>query len=171
MSKKVWKEILSWLLVFVIAFGLVWLIQQFIIYPLNIPSESMENTIMVGDKVMTNRLSYLFSDPERGDIIVFRLPDDEEQVYIKRIIGLPGETIEGKDGYVYIDGEKFQEPYVKDLLDSDFGPYTVPVESYFMMGDNRNISEDSRLWDKKYVHSSKIEGKALFKYPKFKWFD
>lgn len=171
MSKKVWKEILSWLMVIVISLGAVWLIHNFIIFPVRIPSESMENTIMVGDRVMTYRLSYLFDDPERGDIIVFRFPDDETQDYIKRILGLPGETIEGKDGYVYIDGVKLEEPYVKELLDSDFGPYTVPEDSYFMMGDNRNVSEDSRFWDMKYVHRSKIKGKALFKYPQFKWFD
>ena len=119
---------------------------------------------------MTYRQAYLFSDPKRGDIIVFPFPDDEKVDFIKRIIGLPGETIEGKNGYVYINGKKLVEKYVTSLLDEDFGPYTVPKDSYFMMGDNRSISDDARYWDNKFVKRSKIMGKALFKYPDLTWF-
>lgn len=170
MSKKVIKEVISWILVFVIAIVAATLIKEFIIYNVEVPTGSMENTIKINDRVVTSRLSYLSSDPRRGDIIVFPYPDDEELDYIKRIIGLPGETIEGKDGLVYIDGESLEEPYVTEALDSDFGPYKVPEDSYFMMGDNRNNSLDSRFWENKFLARDKIEGKAILKYPKFHWF-
>ncbi|HWT74564.1 MAG TPA: signal peptidase I [Mobilitalea sp.] len=170
MAKKILKEVLSWILVFVIAFGVAQFVTRVIILQVLVPSGSMEDTIMIDDKVVALRLSYLFSDPQRGDIIVFPFPDNEKVDYIKRIIGLPGETIEGKNGLVYINGEPLNEPYVTEPLDSDFGPYVVPEGSYFMMGDNRNNSEDSRFWQNKFVKRDKIKGKALFKYPDFTWF-
>lgn len=170
MDNKVVKEILSWILVIAIAFGLATFINKVIILKVEVPSGSMEKTIMIGDKIITSRLAYVFSEPKRGDIIVFPFPDDESVDYIKRIIGLPGEKVEGRDGYVYINDKKLTESYVTGLLDNDFGPYVVPGDSYFMMGDNRGISEDSRYWDNKFVKRSKIMGKALFKYPRLSWF-
>jgi signal peptidase I len=170
MSKKVIKEVISWILVFVIAILAATLIKEYIIYNVEVPTGSMEHTIEIGDRVVTSRLSYLSSDPRRGDIVVFPFPDDEEMDYIKRIIGLPGETIEGKDGLVYIDGNPLEEPYVTEALDSDFGPYEVPEDSYFMMGDNRNNSQDSRYWENKFLAREKIEGKAILRYPKLHWF-
>lgn len=169
MAKMIFKEVLSWILIFAIAFGLAQLITKVIILRVIVPTGSMENTIMVDDKVVALRLAYLVSDPKRGDIIVFPFPDDEKVDFIKRILGLPGETIEGKDGLVYINGKPLDEPYVMDALDSDFGPYKVPVDSYFMMGDNRNGSKDSRYWENKFVKRDKIMGKAIFKYPNFTW--
>lgn len=170
MKSKVMKEIISWIMVFVIAFGIATFINKVIIFRVEVPTGSMENTIMVGDRVITLRLSYLFKNPKRGDIIVFPYPDDEKVDYIKRIIGRPGETIEGKDGYVYINGNKLIEDYVTSLLDNDFGPYIVPENSYFMMGDNRAVSEDSRYWENKFVKRNKIIGRALLKYPHLTWF-
>ncbi len=170
MKNKVIKEIISWVIVLLIAIGLATFINKVIIMKVEVPTGSMEKTIMIGDRVMTYRQAYLFSDPKRGDIIVFPFPDDEKVDFIKRIIGLPGETIEGKNGYVYINGKKLVEKYVTSLLDEDFGPYTVPKDSYFMMGDNRSISDDARYWDNKFVKRSKIMGKALFKYPDLTWF-
>ena len=169
MSKKILKEIFSWIMVFVIAFGVATFINKFIVFKVIVPTGSMENTIMIGDKVVTFHLSYLFKDPQRGDIIVFPFPDNEEEDYIKRIIGLPGDTVEGKDGLVYINGRPLEESYVRETLDSDFGPYVVPEDSYFMMGDNRNNSADSRFWNNKFVAKDKIKGKAIFKYPNFTW--
>lgn len=171
MTKKIVKEILSWVLVFVIALAISQIVTRVIIMQVIVPSGSMEDTIMIDDKVVSLRLAYLFNDPERGDIVVFPFPDNEELDYIKRIIGLPGETIEGKDGLVYINGEPIEESYVTEALDSDFGPYVVPEDSYFMMGDNRNWSEDSRYWINKFVKREKIKGKALFKYPDLTWLD
>jgi signal peptidase I len=170
MSKKVIKEIISWILIFVIAIVAATLIKEYIIYNVEVPTGSMEHTIEIGDRIVTSRLSYLSSDPKRGDIVVFPFPDNEKLDYIKRIIGLPGETIEGKDGLVYIDGNPLEEPYATEEIDNDFGPYEVPKDSYFMMGDNRNNSEDSRYWENKYLARDKIEGKAILKYPKLHWF-
>lgn len=170
MNKKILKEIFSWIMVFVFAYVLATFINKVIIFKVEVPSGSMEKTILIGDRAITYRLSYLFSDPKRGDIIVFPFPDDETVDYIKRIIGLPGETIEGKDGLVYIDGKPLEEAYVADKLDSDFGPYEIPEDSYFMMGDNRNNSADSRYWIHTFLSRDKIKGKALFKYPDFTWF-
>jgi signal peptidase I len=169
MGKRIIKEIISWILVLAAAFLLALFINKFIILNEEIPSGSMENTIMTGDRVFTYRQAYLFSDPKRGDIIVFPFPDDESVDYIKRIIGLPGETVEGKDGLVYIDGEPLEESYVKEEINEDFGPFQVPEDSYFMMGDNRNDSADSRYWNDPFVKKEKIKSKAIFKYPKFKW--
>lgn len=171
MAKKIFKEVLSWILIFAIAFGLAQFITKVIILRVIVPTGSMEHTIRVDDKVVALRLAYLINDPKRRDIIVFPFPDDEEVDYIKRIIGLPGETIEGKNGLVYINGEPLEEPYVTNTLDSDFGPYEVPKDSYFMMGDNRNGSKDSRYWEDKFVKRDKILGKAILKYPDFTWFD
>lgn len=168
-KKKIIHEIISWILVFAIALGLSQFITRVIILQVEVPSGSMQDTIKVGDRVVALRLSYVFGNPKRGDIVVFPFPDDESVDYIKRIIGLPGETITGKNGLVYINGEPLDEPYVMDKLDGDFGPYVIPEDSYFMMGDNRNNSEDSRYWENKFVTKDKIKGKALFKFPGFSW--
>ncbi len=173
MNKRIIKELLSWVIVFAAAFVLALIINKFVILNEEIPSGSMENTIMTGDKVLTFRLAYLFSDPKRGDIVVFPFPDNEKVDYIKRIIGLPGETVVVKDGVVYIDGETLDEPYVREAWDEpgdgDYFEFTVPEESYFMMGDNRNDSQDSRYWNNPFVAEDKIRSKALFRYPNFKW--
>ena len=170
MGRKVLNELISWTIVIVIAVVLALFINKVIIFTVEIPTTSMKNTLLVGDKVITYRLAYLFGEPKRGDIVVFPFPDDESIDYIKRIIGLPGETIEGKDGLVYINGEPLGEDYVREELDSDFGPYKVPKSYYFMMGDNRNDSGDSREWENKFLHKDKIRGKAVLKYPDFKVF-
>jgi signal peptidase I len=170
MAKKIWKEIFSWVMIFFIALILALVINKLIIYKVSPPTASMENTIMVGDRVVTFRLAYLFGDPKRGDIVVFEFPDNPEEDFIKRIIGLPGETVEGINGVVYIDGEPLAENYFKEEPEGDFGPFLVPEDKYFMMGDNRNISWDARYWENQYVSKNKIRGKALFKYPDFTWF-
>lgn len=170
-KKKVAREILDWVIVIVVAVSLALLINRNVIYKVSPPTPSMENTIMVNDKVFTFRLAYLFSDPKRGDIVVFKAPDEPEVDYIKRIIGLPGEIVEVIDGIVYIDGEPLEEDYLKETMVGSFGPFEVPEGSYFMMGDNRNISHDSRFWTNKYVKKDMIEGKAILKYPNFTWFD
>ena len=169
MTKKILKEILSWVMVFVVAYVLATAINKLIIYKVSSPTGSMENTFMIADKVVTFRLAYVISGPKRGDIVVFEAPDSPSEDYIKRVIGLPGETIEGIDGVVYINGEPLKEDYLKEPMKGSFGPYVVPKDHYFMMGDNRNNSLDARFWENKYVARNKIRGKALLKYPDFKW--
>lgn len=129
-----------------------------------VPTGSMEETVMTGSRVIINRLAYCTNEPQRGDIVSFYYPDDGETLYLKRVMGLPGETIEGIDGYVYIDGVKLESDYTSVILDNDFGPFTVPENCYFMMGDNRNNSWDSRYWQNHFVEQSEIIGKAEFEY-------
>ena len=136
------REALSWVICIVVTILLTEFILNFVIINANIPSGSMENTIMTNDKLIALRTSYWFKDPKRGDIIIFKYPEDEREWYIKRVIALPGETVQVKDGKVYINGSSkpLSEPYIKEEPVEDFGPYTVPKNGYFVMGDNRNNS-------------------------------
>lgn len=164
-KKTVWKEIISWVEVIVAALALSFLLNKYIIFNFKVPTESMENTIMAGSQVMSLRCAYWFSEPERLDIVVFPFPDNPEEKYIKRVIGLPGEKIEGKDGIVYIDDKPLEEEdYVTSDLDEDFGPYTIPEDSYFVMGDNRDVSKDARYWEDKFVKKEDIISKAVIKF-------
>ena len=162
-----WKsEILEWIIVIEVAVVAAVILNLFIIVNAVIPTASMEPTVMTGDRVFGNRLAYLSEDPQRGDIVMFKFPDDESQLFIKRIIGMPGETLEMKDGKIYINGSDtaLDEPYLTVVPVGDYGPVTIPKDAYFMMGDNRNISADSRYWVNTFVYREKIEGKAVLKY-------
>ena len=165
-SQKIKKELIDIIKTIVIAIIVAFIITNFIIVNAIVPTGSMKNTIMPNDRLIAFRLSYLFSSPERGDIIVFRAPDDEEMLYVKRIIGMPGETINIIDGKVYInDSEQpLDDEYIMEEMLGSFGPYTVPEDSYFMLGDNRNDSQDSRYWDNTFLPKDNILGKAVFKY-------
>ncbi|MCD8366010.1 MAG: signal peptidase I [Clostridiales bacterium] len=179
------KEIFSWIRMLVIAMAAVFVVTRFIIINANVPSGSMETTIMTGDRLIGFRFSYWFNDPERGDIILFYYPVDESVIYIKRVIGLPGETVEIRDGHIYIDGS--DTPLEEDYLSEEWyqandGYYfEVPEDCYFVLGDNRNNSLDGRYWADEaltagiasteeealqysYVHRDKILGKAIFTY-------
>ena len=163
---SVGKELFQWVLVIIGAVILAFLIDTFVIVNAQIPSGSMENTIMTGDRVFGNRLAYKFSDPKRFDIIIFKYPDDESQLFIKRIIGLPGETVEIHDGNIYINGSDtpLEDVDIKEPMEGSFGPYTVPKGCYFVMGDNRNNSRDSRYWENTFVSEDEILGKAVLRY-------
>ena len=159
-------EVISWIQTIGAAAILAVCIVSFIIVNATVPTGSMENVIMPKDRIIALRLSYYFDVPERGDIAVFKFPDDETMLYVKRVIGLPGDTIEIKDGLVYINGDQtpLLEDYVKDEPIGNYGPYVVPEGHYFMMGDNRRWSQDSRFWTNKYVEEDKILGKVYFRY-------
>ena len=164
------SEIFSWIKVIVSAIIIALFVDFVIIANAVVPTGSMESTIPAGSRIMGLRLYYNFKDPERGDIVIFKYPDDEKVDYLKRIIGLPGETVEIASGKVYIDGELLDEPYLDEEPTGDFGPYQVPEDSYFMLGDNRAVSKDSRYWTNTYVRRDKIIAKAFFMYwPKLKW--
>jgi len=192
-ASTVTQQLLSWVEIVVIAVVLAWLLTTFVIVNARVPTGSMENTIMPGDRLIGSRLAYLNDDPERGDIVIFRYPLGEalgeKKNFIKRIIGLPGETVEIRDGLIYIDGssEPLDEPYLKEewtVLNDGF-VFQVPEDSYLVLGDNRNNSSDSRYWASlaiqgfeeagmeitheeawsySYVGREYILGKALFRY-------
>lgn len=127
-----------------------------------IPSGSMENTLQKRDLLIADKFSFkvLGADPQRGDVMIFRYPEDPTKDYIKRIIGLPGDTVEIRDGTVYINGAGLSEEYIKEKPVHSFQPLTVGEDEYFVMGDNRNHSSDSRVWGT--VRRELMEGRALF---------
>ena len=128
------------------------------------PSGSMEDTILTGDKLFFDTKAYAVKEPERFDVVIFNDPDGRGVSFVKRIIGLPGETIEIRAGQVYINGGEFplDEPYVKGGAEEDFELYEIDENGYFLMGDNRAHSYDSRIWENKCVPAEDIFGKAVF---------
>ena len=123
-----WKEFMEYLKMIIFVVAVVLVVNNFLLINAKIPSESMEQTIMTGDRVFGNRLAYVFGEPERYDIIIFKYPDNEKELFIKRIIGMPGETVEIKDGKVYINGseEPLKDSFTPETPVGDYGPYTVP---------------------------------------------
>lgn len=179
------REIFSWIRMFIIVVAVVFVATRYIIINATIPSGSMETTIMTGDRLIGFRFSYWFSDPERGDIILFSYPVDESQTYIKRVIGLPGETVEIRDGGIYINGSEvpLEENYLPEewYWENDGYYFEVPEDCYLVLGDNRNDSLDGRFWAEKameaglasteeealqysFVRRDQIKGKAIFTY-------
>ena len=152
----------EWIIALLIALAIALVLTQVVFVNAQIPSESMEDTIIAGDRVVGFRLAYLFDDPARGDIVIFRWPDDETQLYVKRIIGMPGDTVQVTDGIVFINGQAQPQlnEHVKGVPTGSFGPWTVPGDSYFMMGDNRNLSYDSRFWKNTFVARKAVVGRA-----------
>ena len=164
-----WKqEAKSFIFTLLITLGLVLILKNFVIINAAVPTGSMENTILPGDNILGFRLAYVTEEPERGDVIFFYFPDDETQKYVKRIIGLPGETVTILDGKIYINDstEPLDEPYLKEEWTRGTGPYVfeIPEDSYLCLGDNRNRSADAREWNNPYVAKEKIIGKAIFTY-------
>jgi len=144
----------------VIALVIAVIIRVFVFEPFYIPSGSMEPTLLKGDRIIVSKLSYRVGTPKRGDVIVFRYPRDPGRVFVKRVIGLPGETVALKDSHLYINGRQVSEPYLPDGLSfADFGPVRVPAGHLFMLGDNRNSSDDSRVWG--FLEERLIIGKAV----------
>lgn len=165
------KEIISWIQIIVAAVLIALFLNNVIIANSRVPTGSMEDTIMAKSRVIGSRLAYLGSDPKRGDVVIFKFPDDRKIYYVKRVIGLPGETVNIVDGKVYINDSKtpLDEPYLPEPMEGSYGPYTVPEGRYFMMGDNRNNSQDARFWNNKFVPKKDMMAKVLFCYfPKIK---
>lgn len=165
-----WKaELISWVQILVTAALIAFVLNRFIIANSRVPSASMENTIMTYDRVIGSRLTYYFEEPERGDVVIFYFPDDitEKTYFVKRIIGMPGDTVDIRDGHIYLNGSDtpLEEPYIKEPMETPkILHYEVPEGCYFMMGDNRNESADSRFWQNTFVKKEKIIAKVLFRY-------
>lgn len=149
----------------VVAFILAMILRTFVIEGRVIPTGSMLPTIQLKDRVMVNKFIYRFKEPERGDIVVFEPPDiiGQHEDYIKRVIGLPGETVEVRDGKVYIDNVPLKEDYIAAPPNYPYGPVKVPPNCLFVMGDNRNLSFDSHLWNG-WLTMDHLKGKAFLTY-------
>ncbi|MEZ5339511.1 MAG: signal peptidase I [bacterium] len=153
----------EWIPTIVMALGLALVLKSFVVASFYIPSGSMENTLKQGDLLIADKLSFklLGQDPQRGDIMIFRYPKDPKKDYIKRVIGLPGDMVKIHHGRVYVNGEALiEDDYIKEQPLLDYSEVEVPEGSYFVMGDNRNHSSDSRVWG--FVPRDNIEGRALF---------
>jgi signal peptidase I len=168
-SSKAWRSLRENLILITIALVLAFFIRTFIAEPRYIPSESMLPTLHTGDRLVVEKVSYRFSDPEFGDIVVFRPPPElqrrgypEDQAFIKRVIGTPGDTLQIDDGKVYLNGNLLQENYIKEPPVKAFPLIKVPENQYFMMGDNRNDSNDSRYWG--FLPKKNMIGKATFRF-------
>jgi signal peptidase I len=168
----------------IVAIILALFIRTFVVQAFKIPSGSMEDTLAIGDHILVNKFIYgtkipftdnriwKIRDPRRGDVIVFEYPEDPSKDFIKRVIGTPGDVIEEIDKKVYVNGQPYVNPHEvhkeTDLIPREqnprdnFGPVKVPADSYFVMGDNRDRSYDSRFWG--FVKESKIKGLAFIKY-------
>ena len=222
------SEIFSWIQIIVAAFIIAFLLNNFVIANSTVPTGSMKDIILEGDRVMGLRLTYTFGSPERGDIAIFdfgwicphcetamgegeapdtcpycgeTIEDADDLYYVKRVIGMPGDRIEiRREGSVtasditeappgslagipedaqlvtaavYVNGEKLDEPYLKEpMLYTGDQEFEVPEGCYFMLGDNRNNSEDARYWDDPYIDEDKMLAKVYFRYwPGIKWLD
>jgi signal peptidase I len=185
------REALGWAKAIIGALVLAWVFTNFVIVNAQVPTGSMKNTINEGDRIIAWRPSYMFSEPERYDIVVFRGHGEDTTLYVKRIIGVPGDTLYIENGLVYVNGE--EEPLRNDFVlgtHSDNFPYptryppndyvtlsedgfplyiTVPEGHYFVLGDNRGNSVDSRSWGSEgtlrtFVADEQIQGRVLFRY-------
>jgi len=158
------RSAIEWVAVIVGALVVALVVKTFLIQAFYIPSESMDPTLRVGDRVLVNKLSYRTGDVDRGDIVVFARPGgpgpDGIADLIKRVVALPGETVEGRDGAVYVDDERLAEDYLQPgVTTTPFPEYTVPEDHVFVMGDNRGASDDSRRF--KGVPFDDVVGRAF----------
>ena len=190
-----WKaEIISWIQILAAAAVIAFVLTTFIIANSEVPSGSMENTIMTGSRVIGSRLNYLFTDPERGDVVIFvfgwecpacgnTIEGEKQEIcpycesdvgkrgktiyYVKRIIGIPGDVIDIVDDKVYLNGSDtpLEEPYLaEEMNQGETFHFEVPEGCYFKMGDNRNWSLDARYWKNPYISKDKIIAQVLFEY-------
>lgn len=180
-KKSIWREYTESIIIAVL---LALVIRTFVVQAFKIPSGSMEDTLLIGDHLLVNKFIYgtqlpftdkqilTLRDPKRGDVVVFEYPEDPRKDFIKRVIGLPGDVVEGKGKKVYVNGKLYEnvhevhkeiENIPKEQNPRDtFGPIVVPENSYFVMGDNRDRSYDSRFW--KFVRRDQLKGLAFIKY-------
>lgn len=144
-KKSLGREIFEWIMVFVVAAALAFVVRTFIFEPVRVDGASMLNTLHDGEYMIATKYDYLMGDPERFDIVICNYPNTDDGMYrVKRVIGLPGETIELRAGELYVDGAHIEQNFEMTPNETYFGPYTVPEGHYFVVGDNRNNSKDSR---------------------------
>lgn len=168
-QRPIWKTVAEWVKVIVIALVIALPVRWYVAEPFVVQGASMDPTFSTGQFLVVDRVSYRLSDPQRGDVIIFQYPNNPDLYYIKRIIGLPGETVNIRDGHVTItnaahpQGFELKEPYVAaDHASLDSGQYPLSSTQYFVMGDNRAQSSDSRAWGP--LESHFIVGKPFIRF-------
>jgi len=177
-NERVRYWVKEWIEPFIIALILALIIRMYFVQAFKIPTGSMRDTLLEGDRILVNKLIYRFKSPDRGDVVVFKYPEDPKRDFIKRLVAIGGETVEIKDGDVYIDGALLTDPaiirqnYYYNREDWEYGrsglKITVPPGSYFVLGDNSAHSSDSRNWG--FVDEDKMVGEAFCIYwPPYRW--
>ncbi|MUG96198.1 signal peptidase I [Scytonema sp. UIC 10036] len=168
-SSRVWRGLQENITLVAIALCLAILIRTFIAEPRYIPSDSMVPTLYRGDRLVVEKISYFFHPPELGNIIVFQPPEElqrrgypKDQAFIKRVIGTPGQVVSITSGKVYLDGKPLQEDYIAEPPNLPMEGRQVPTNEFFVMGDNRNDSNDSRYWG--FLPRKNIIGRAVFRF-------
>ena len=164
------EEAKDWIISIVVAVVLAFLIRQFIVELYIVDGPSMRPTLQSQERLVVNKFIYSMRPPEKGEILVFRYPRDPSRDFIKRVIATPGDTIEIKDGRVYVNDQMLNEDYILEKTRSEYPKATVPAGTVFVMGDNRNNSEDSRFADVGFVPYSLIKGKAMLVFWPFSQF-
>ncbi|HIW42799.1 MAG TPA: signal peptidase I [Candidatus Mediterraneibacter vanvlietii] len=161
--KGIVKELFGWIVFIVVVVAASYLIVTFVGQRTEVSGSSMETTLSSGDQLIVDKISYRFRDPKRYDIVVFPYRYEENTYYIKRIIGLPGETVQIVDGMVYINGSPLNEHYGNEVIEdpgSAAEPITLGDDEYFVLGDNRNNSQDSRASNVGLIHRDELLGRA-----------
>lgn len=144
-KKSIKREIFEWIMVFVVAAAMAFVVRTFIFEPVRVDGASMMYTLEDGEYMIATKFDYLFGDPERFDIVICNYPNTSDGMYrVKRVIGMPGETLELVAGELYINGEHIEQDFEMTENAAYYGPFTVPEGHYFVIGDNRNNSKDSR---------------------------
>lgn len=155
------EEIKDWVVSILIAVVLAFFIRYFIVELYMVEGPSMRPTLVNSERLVVNKFIYRFKQPERGEILVFKYPRDQSRDFIKRVIAIPGDTVEVKEGRVFVNGQLLNETYILERTRGSYPLSTVPEGHIFVMGDNRNNSEDSRFKDVGFVPYTLIKGKAV----------
>ena len=144
-KKSMKQEIFEWIMVFVVAAAMAFVVRTFIFEPVRVDGASMMNTLTDSDFMIATKFDYLFSNPERFDIVICNYPNTDDGMYrVKRVIGMPGETVELSAGNLFVNGELVAQDFDMTPNNTFYGPIVVPEDHYFVLGDNRNNSKDSR---------------------------
>lgn len=168
-TSKLWQQVRENLQIVAIALVLAFLLRTFVAEPRYIPSDSMIPTLQVGDRLVVDKVSYLFHAPNSGDIVVFNPPDvpelsaiSKDNAFIKRVIGLPGQQVRVQQGRVYINDQPLKENYLDEPIRYELPSFVVPEGQVFVLGDNRNYSNDSHVWG--FLPKENIIGRAFWRF-------
>ncbi|MBR4082392.1 MAG: signal peptidase I [Clostridia bacterium] len=144
-KKSFGREVLEWVVTIIAAVAIAFVVRTFLFEPVRVDGNSMYGTLLNGEIMLVTKPEYLLGDPERFDVVICHYPDRGNTNFVKRVVGLPGDTVAVKDGYLYVNGEKYEEEYLVNRPNYTLADYVVPEGMYFVLGDNRSNSNDSHL--------------------------